>query len=833
MPADGGLDTGGISLANFDAARKRAAAIVAKMTLAEKITQFGTRTPAIPRIGLPGFNFYGSEGLHGLIHGGPITSFPLPLAMGCSWNRELIKQVFTAVSDEVWAWHKVNGQSLALFSPPTVNMGTRDPRWGRIGENYSEDPYLVGEMATYTIHGMQGDDPKYLKTIACAKHYICNDTDSDRVTTSASVDSRSFWEYYTRGFHACVTKGKVFTVMSSYNSLNGVPTTASRFLLTDVLRRRWGFKGYVVSDCDAVGCIYQTHHFVPTGYEAAALAVNAGCDINCGDTLQKYLGKAVDKMLISEPVIDRSLTRSITGRILLGEFDPPEQIPYSKIQIDCRESKSHRALAREAGRQSIVLFKNENNLLPLGKTKLKKIAVIGPMASVCHLGNYSGSPQHRVSPLQGIFDIFGIESQPSYSKMAASFASMGGNPQVEGGGDLGFIKSGSWTSYDNVLFSGATELHARVASRGAGGSIEVHLDRLDGPAVCKLAVPVTGDWQKWVDVSAPITGISGEHKVFLRFSGKAGAYLFNLRSFSLTPVGPILATAAKGVEVSVALGCSVDGTAQQSDIDAAAKLASEADVAFVFVGVDQAIGAEGHDRSHIGLPGAQHELIKAVFAANPKTVLVISSNAPVAINWEQENVPAIVGGMFAGQEQGHAIADVLFGDYNPAGKLTTTWYASVDDLPHFHDYDVRKGRTYLYYRGKPLYPFGHGLSYTTFEYANIELTASDLKPRQAVGIALTVTNTGRVAGDEIVQFYVHVNGSKVQRPIKQLVDFARIHLEPGETKTVSFALGHDEQALKYWDEAQQDFVQEPGKIDILVGASSADIRLKEAVNLVV
>ncbi|NNM86640.1 MAG: hypothetical protein HKL96_12895 [Phycisphaerales bacterium] len=334
-------------------------------------------------------------------------------------------------------------------------------------------------------------------------------------------------------------------------------------------------------------------------------------------------------------------------------------------------------------------------------------------------------------------------------------------------------------------------------------------------------------------MSAPISDISGEHKVYLRFLGKARHFLFNLRSFNLTPAEPIPAAATKAVEVSVALGCAVNGTAQPSDIAAAVKMASQADVALVFVGVDQAIGAEGHDRSHIGLPGVQSDLIKAVLAANPRTVLVISSNAPVAINWEQENVPAIVGGIFAGQEQGHAIADVLFGDYNPAGKITTTWYASVDDLPHFHDYDVRKGRTYMYYQGKPLYPFGHGLSYTTFEYANLEVTASALKPQKAVGIALSITNTGRIAGDEIVQFYVHVNGSKVQRPIKQLVDFARVHLEPGETKTVSFALGHDDQALKYWDEAQQDFVQEPGKIDILVGASSADIRLKGAVNLMV
>ena len=255
------LDTGGIAMENFEAARRRAAEMVGKMTLAEKTPQFYHSAPAIPRLGIAAFKYYGSEALHGLIHDGPITSFPLPLAMGCAWNRDLVEKVFAAVSDEIWAWHKKDGQSLAMFSPPTVNMGTRDPRWGRIGENYSEDPYLVGQMAIYTIHGMQGQDPRYLKTIACAKHFMANDTDDDREVTSATVDPRSFWEYYIRGFETCVREGQVFTVMSSYNSMNGIPTSASPFLLTDLLRDRWGFRGYVVSDCDAIGDIFRTPSF--------------------------------------------------------------------------------------------------------------------------------------------------------------------------------------------------------------------------------------------------------------------------------------------------------------------------------------------------------------------------------------------------------------------------------------------------------------------------------------------------------------------------------------------------------------------------------------------
>lgn len=850
------LDTGGIAMEHFDAARHRAAAMVSKLTLAEKISQFGVHAPAIPRLNIPSFNYYSSEALHGLIHLGPITSFPLPLAMGCSWNRQLIRRVFTAVSDEIWAWHKINGQGLAVFSPPTVNMGTRDPRWGRIGENYSEDPYLVGQMAIYTIHGMQGDDPKYLKTIACAKHFAANDTEDDREEMSATVDPRSFWEYYSRGFEACVKQGHVFTVMSSYNEMNGIPTTANPFLLTELLRGRWGFRGYVVSDCDAVGDICRTHHFVPTYPEAAALAVNAGCDINCGDTLQKYLGAAVDEMLISESTLDHSLVRSFTGRFLLGEFDPPEQIPYHTIPVSCLESPEHRELAREIARQSIVLFKNENNTLPLEKSRLKTIAVIGPMAATCHLGNYSGTPEHRVSPLQGIQNYLGIRSGPAYGKRASDFFHVGAAPAKglfafalgprpvslkEGGQALEFMANGSWAAYRDVLFSGATEFHARVASgafnfpgqpvrHGSGGTLEVHLDSLTGPVVATLHVSDTGGLEKWTNVSAAVTPASGAHKVYLAFSAKPGS-LLSIESFSLTPESALPASPKGPVEVRYAKGCTVMGAKNESQFAEAVEAAKNADVALVFVGADQQVDQEGHDRDHIHLPGVQHDLVEAVYAANPRTVLVISSNCPVSVNWEQDHLAAIIGGMFLGEEQGSALVEALFGDYNPGGKLSTTWFRRVGDLPEFHDFNIRHGRTYMYFKGDPLYPFGHGLSYTTFAYKNLSLSSKTLAPGGKVTVSCDVSNSGGKEGDEVVQAYVHVNDGTVIRPIKQLVNFERIHLKPGETKTASFELSHDDQALRYWDEEKYEFVVTPGAVDVMIGASSADIRLKDQIQL--
>lgn len=720
-------DPGPIAIEHFEAARKRAADLVARMTLKEKISQFGHSVPAIPRLNMPAFNYYASEALHGLIHKGPVTSFPLPLALGCSWNPDLIHRVFTAVSDEIWAWHKKNGQGLAMFSPPTVNMGTRDPRWGRIGENYSEDPLLVSKLAVEAVRGIQGNNPRYLKSVACAKHFIANDTEDDRRETSASVDPRSFWEYYSRGFEACVREGGTFTVMSSYNEMNGIPTTANPFLLTELLRNRWGFQGYVVSDCDAVGDIMRTHHFVPTLAQASALAVNAGCDINCGSTLPRFLGEAVDKMLISTETIDRSLIRSITGRILLGDLDPMEQNPYSNIPVSCLESPEHLELCREAGRQSVVLFKNENSTLPLRAQGIQKLAVIGPMAATCQLGNYSGQPLHRVSPLDGILSRFGIEPPASLS---------------------------------------------------------------------------------------PTEDKSGQGQKSPKYAGPAS-----------------LAFTGGTTHVAYAIGCTVTGEKDDTLMQAAVDAAKGADAVLVFVGDDEQIDREGHDRDFLHLPGVQHELIQAVYAANPKTILVISSNCPVSVVWEQENLPAIVGGFFLGGQQGDALADVIFGDYNPGGKVSTTWYRQTSDLPDFDSYNIRYGRTYLYYEGVPLYPFGHGLSYTSFDYSGLKISEDSLKPGGILALQMQVRNSGKREGDEIIQFYVHVSAGTVQRPLKQLVGFERVHLAAGESRTVHFTLRHDEGALSYWNEDKQAFVVDPGTVNLMIGASSADIRMVHQVKL--
>jgi beta-glucosidase len=824
-------ETRHISDASFEHASERAAELVNRMTLDEVTQQLVHRAPALPKLALEKYNYW-SEALHGVNVDGPITSFPQPIALGCSWNPDLVHQVYTAVSDEARAYHNKTGYGLTFFSPSTVNMGLRDPRWGRCEENFSEDPLLVQTLAVQTTRAMQGDDPKYLKTIACAKHYICNETDTDRDYADAAPDRRSFWEYYTRGFESCVKEARVFTVMASYNSLWGVPCVADPMLLTEILRKRWGFKGYVVSDCDAVADIYQTHHYVQTGPEAAALAIKAGSDLNCGDTYSRHLLKACQDKLVSEEAVRTALTRVLAGRFLLGEFDPPAEVPWNGLSAEIIEGQRNRDLAREAARQSLVLLKNEKRSLPLNKRTLKKVAIIGPMAGSCHLGGYSGRSTYLVSARLGVSAALG--SAPYGDTVPAGDYISTSNfrgPIVDFADDgsqlLTSIRNNDWAQYGPLDFSGKTSIEFKFAS-SADGDIDLYFDKLGGTPALTLHAPSTGEMTGWKTVSVPLSGTSGSHVVFLKFRSKSRERFFNLQSFQLLPSKP---AASSAIQVVYAPGCTIMGPRNQVLLDNAVKAARESEVALVFVGDNRLLSDEGRDREYLHLPEVQHELIKAVAAVNPRTILVVNSCCPVALNWEKENVPAILCSLNAGEEQGNAIADALLGDYNPGGKLCSTWFRDVSQLPNFHDYDIKHGRTYMYFRGEPLYPFGYGLSYTTFGYDNIRVKSDRLLPDKPVTLSADISNTGHLVGDEIVQFYVQASG-KQQRPIKQLAGFQRVSLQVGEKKTVSFTLPHDHIALRYWDDAKGQFAYEPGTVQLMIGSSSAEIHLRGRVELV-
>lgn len=818
-----------ISEKAFERAQSRAADFVKQMTLEEVVGQAGNNAPALPRLGLKRYNYW-TEALHGLAVDGPITSFPQPIALGCSWNPRLVHEVYSAVSDEARAYHNKNGRGLTFFSPVTVNMGLRDPRWGRANENFSEDPWLVQTLAVETVRAMQGDDANYLKTIACAKHFVCNDTDTDRRTANAMPDKRSFWEYYTRGFEAAVQTGQVFSVMAAYNSFWGTPCPANHLLLTEILRDRWKFKGYVVSDCDAIGDIVRTHHFVKTNSEAAALAINAGSDLNCGTTLSTSLMESVQKKLVTEEAIRAALTRVFTGRFLLGEFDAPASVPWSDVSPSILENKAHRELAREAARQSLVLLKNEGHLLPLDKKKIKNIAVIGPMAGACHLGGYSGQPSCPVSPYAGIAAVMGVtlfaDRVPAGEYLSTSNIR---GPVVgfseQGDQMLTNVKNNTWAQYGPLDFTGKTSIEFELASP-SDADIMLHLDSLGAAPSLTVHVPATGGLDTWRTITADLKAVTGQHNVYLRFTSHSASSVLNLKSFRLLPVAQAQEPAAK---VVLAPGSQITGPKIDALLESAVHAASQADIALVFVGDNRLLTDEGHDRSDLALPEIQQELIKAVLAANSRTIVVINSTCPVAFD---QSAPAILCSLFTGEEQGNAIAEALFGDYNPGGKLSSTWYRNVDQLPDFHDYDLTHGRTYMYLRSGPLYPFGHGLSYTNFTYSNLRIDRHRrLSPGRVVQLTVDVANTGNIAGDEVAQLYVRAPG-KVERPKLQLAAFQRVPLRPGETQTVTFSLAHDHIALRYWDEAQSEFTYDAGSVEVMIGSSSADIRLRDHIALV-
>ncbi|MGA2408716.1 MAG: glycoside hydrolase family 3 C-terminal domain-containing protein [Bacteroidales bacterium] len=795
--------------------------LISRMTPEEKISQLGNNVPAIPRLGISYYNYW-SEALHGVAFSGLATSFPQVIALSSTWNPELIYQIATAISDEARVKNNTFNKGLTYWSP-TINMA-RDPRWGRTEESYGEDPYLTSRMAVNFVRGMQGNDPRYLKTVSTVKHFACNNIENNRYGISSDVDERSLREYYLPAFKWCVTKGRVFSVMSAYNAINGVPCPANRTLLTNILRNEWGFTGYVVSDCDAVSNVWNSHHYVQNASDATAISIKNGTDLNCGTTYPDNAESAITKGLMLEQDIDTALKRIFTARFLLGEFDPASLVPYKSIpasQLDCQ---ANRDLALRAAREAIVLLKNQDTILPLKKDANQTIAIIGPNANVVQLGGYSGSPSVSVSPLTGIASKLGVDISNGTIEAESYTFQKGIQTEScsEGGSNVGYIESGDYTEYDSVNFgSGKSKFDIRVASNTNGGNLVLVLDSITGTTVGVYPVSGTGGWQNWITLSNDISSISGVHNVYLKFIGYEG-YLFNInwfRFYNEDDTDPL----AGGGRISFATGCSVNGDIDQAEFDTAVSFAKKSDIAIVICGTDMATASEGLDRTTLNLPGVQEKLIKAVYHANPKTIVVLVNGFPLAINWLQDSIPAIISAWYDGQAQGTAIADVLFGDFNPKGKLTSTWYKSISDLPLMNDYDIKNNRTYMYFNGTPLYPFGYGLSYTNFEYSNLHLSSSSLSQGDSLQVTADIKNTGKIAGDEVVQFYVHIISQTNLRPLKELKGFETVHLQSGETKSVSFYLRHD--ALSYYNVKYRTFDVENGKVEILIGASSADIRL--------
>ncbi len=671
---------------------KRVEDLVSRMTLEEKASLMFHGAPEIERLGVPEFHGW-NQCLHGVVWSEPTTMFPVSIALAATWDTNLVHEVASTISDEARAiynlWHKsdrrVRRNGLA-YRAPVINI-SRDPRWGRINECYGEDPYLTSRIGVSFVKGLQGDARKYLKLVSTLKHYAVNNQEHDRQSLSAEVPEPMLMEYWLPHFKACIVEGQAQSIMAAYNAINGVPCVVNKLLLTDILRGQWGFRGFVVSDTGGIRSLVQRHRWAKTFEEGAAKAVLAGCDLD-DDEFRKYIPAAVKQGLVSEEAVNRAVSRVLRARFRLGEFDPPEMVPYSKISPHEICSPQHRQLALQAARKAIVLLSNPEHFLPLNRYKIKSIAVIGPHANAFTAGGYSGKAANPVTPLQGIRN-----------------------------------------------------------------------------------------------------------------------------------------RAAQGTEILHAKGCEImEPKGEGTDFAEATAIAKKADVALMFVGTNLKVESEGHDRLHIGLPGKQEKLIEAVHGANPKTVVVLMNAGPLAVKWAKENVPAIVEAWWDGEEGGNAIADVLFGDHNPGGKLPYTIYESVAQLPPQSEYDITKGLTYMYFQGQPLFPFGHGLSYTEFAYSNLRVSSAKIPAEGVVSVSVDVQNVGERAGEEVVQLYVHDVECGVKRPVKELRGFERIVLKPGEKRRVTFTLSGDN--LSFYDVKQRRFVTEPGAFEMLVGSSSEDIRCK-------
>ncbi len=672
--------------------------LIGRLTLEEKAAQLNHLNTGIPRLNVPMWGGW-NQTLHGVWSRQPTTLFPAAIAMGATWDPELVHTITNAMSDEARALYnaKADGPRSKhglVYRSPVINI-SRDPRWGRIQEVFSEDPWLTSRMAVAYVRGLQGDDVNHLKLAATVKHFAVNNVETGRQHLSAEVDERNLMEYWLPHWKAAITEAHAQSVMSSYNAINGIPDAINHVLLTDILRTQWGFDGFVTDDLGAVALLSgsrpnQTEvgqRATEDPVEATALAIKAGNDSD--DTeFQTNIPLAVKRGLLTVAEVDLALTRVLRVGFRLGAFDPPEQNPYSHIPMSVVRSPGHLDLALKTAQESITLLSNRMNFLPLKREQVHSVAVIGPAGDTDYeTGNYYGTPARKLGLAQGLRDLLGADVRVQYEKGA------------------GFV------------------------------------DAADPAAIAR-----------------------------------------------------------------------------------AAELARHSDVVALCLGTDLHVEAEGRDRRDLNLPGAQQQLLEAVFAANPRTVLVLMNAGPLAVTWAHDHLPAILEAWYPGEAAGTAIARALFGVDNPGGHLPYTVYASLDGVPPQNEYDVSKGYTYLYFKGIPLYPFGHGLSYTRFEYSGLKLSSASTVADGRVDVSFDITNVGDRPGSDVAQLYTHQRQSAVVQPIKSLRGFQRVDLRPRETRRIQFTLPISQ--LGSYQIRSHRFEVEPGIFDLLIGASSSDIRLR-------
>ena len=787
---------------------ERAKHIVSLLTLEEKVSQMSYESPEIKRLEIPAYNWW-NECLHGVARAGIATVFPQAIGMAAMWDKEQMFKVATAISDEARAKHHEFAsrnkrgiyQGLTYWTP-NINI-FRDPRWGRGMETYGEDPYLTGELAVQFIKGLQGDDPNYFKLIATAKHFVVHSgPEIDRHRFNATPTPYDMLNTYSPQFEKVVKEAGVYSVMCAYNSYNGLPCCGNS-QLNDLLRKDWGFKGYIVSDCWAVVDFYNkdAHAIVETQQEAAAMAVKAGTDLNCGSTYPALV-EAVKNGYITEDELNVSLERLVIARLRLGLFAPEGAVKYENISYDVVDSETHRLLALETARKSMVLLKNENNLLPLSKD-IKKIAVIGPNADDLEvlLGNYNGYPSNPVTPLNGIIQKL-PNAEVNYAvgcKLADGLPIFEPVPSAVLFTDANLKENGLNAEYFSNLACEGTPLHSQIDKnvdfvwRTTSPFEDINYDHFSARWTGYISVPKTG---KYALGGEAFSGM----KLYLNDS-----LLVQREDVHHPKKEYEYVTLEANKPYKVKLEYKQNNTdhaimkflweAPNEDLEnEAIELAKNSDVMILCMGLSPLLegeemkvkvdGFSGGDRLDVKLPSTQTELMKKLSKLGKPMVLVLLNGSAVAINWENENIPAIIEAWYPGQAGGTAIADVIFGDYNPAGRLPLTFYKDINDIPAFSDYNM-EGKTYRYFKGDPLYEFGFGLSFTTFKYSNLNFPDSTETNKDLI-VSVDVTNSGNVAGEEVVQLYSTKLIDDGFNPTRNMIGFKRIFLKVGETKKIDF-----------------------------------------------
>ena len=798
--------------------QQRAADLVHRMTLAEKATQMQNNSAAVPRLNIPAYQWW-SEALHGVINDG-VTEYPEPIGLAATFDAPGIHTMAAQIGIEGRIKHVQNlreGHTGIMggldFWSPNLNI-FRDPRWGRGQETYGEDPFLTGRMGVAYVTGLQGDDPRYYLAIATPKHYaVHSGPEPTRHFADVDVSKHDEVDTYEAAFRAAIVEGKAGSIMCAYNAINGEPACANQYLLQDQLRGKWGFQGYVVSDCDAVRDVAANHRYRPTQAQGAAISVIRGMDNECvtftsrfGEPVEKAYIDAVQQGYLPENTLDTSLIRLFTARIKLGMFDPPDMVPYTKIDEKELDSAEHRAQARKLADESMVLLKNDG-LLPL-KPEIKKIAVVGPLADQTRplIGNYAGQPTHIVSILDGLHAEFPNAAITFVS--GTQFLRADGTPVPDSLLTTPDGKPGLKAEYNEGIRRGPPVPGTSTTPITSRTESNVNLTDKNLPPEIAGKKTFGVQWSGFLTPNESgdfILGMRAAGFARLSVGGKQVAMAFGGGGGEISSsVGRVHLEKGRKVELEIAYG-SRDGKAHAELIwtksssgpsPEAIAAAKNADAVIAVVGITSQLEGEempvtepgflGGDRTSIDLPQPEEDLVEGLAATGKPLAVVLVNGSALAVNWINEHANAVLEAWYPGEEGGAAVAETLSGKNNPAGKLPVTFYTGVSQLPNFEDYGMAN-RTYRYITSRPLYPFGYGLSYTTFKFSDLSVPVQPVAAGQSLGADVTVTNTGKVAGDEVAQLYLKFPDVK-GAPLVALRGFQRIHLEAGASQKIHFEL---------------------------------------------